>query len=155
MNDQKPVNPFIHDIKLGERPDPLAGLKKFMSDVHRVSKEHGWWQPDDHKSTLECLALVTAEVAEAMEEVRFDPPRPPIYQYPAQTGETRFGHPFIVPADSSWSTAGKPEGLSVELADVILRILDLAEHHELPLIEALLLKHAYNATRPYKHGKKL
>lgn len=53
----------------------------------------------------------------------------------------------------------KPEGPLSELADVIIRALDLGyeEHDEsgdIDLIDMIFLKLAYNATRPYKHGKK-
>lgn len=53
----------------------------------------------------------------------------------------------------------KPEGPLSELADVIIRALDLGyeehdEHGDIDLIDMIFLKLAYNATRPYKHGKK-
>ena len=44
-------------------------------------------------------------------------------------------------------------GVEEELADVIIRILDFAGHHQLRLGEALSAKITYNLTRPYKHGK--
>ena len=49
---------------------------------------------------------------------------------------------------------GKPEGLSAELADVVIRVMDLAESLGLDLEEAMIAKAAYNRTRPFKHGKK-
>lgn len=53
----------------------------------------------------------------------------------------------------------KPEGPLSELADVIIRALDLGyeehdEYGDIDLIDMIFLKLAYNATRPYKHGKK-
>lgn len=56
----------------------------------------------------------------------------------------------------------KPEGPLSELADVIIRALDLgyeehdesSRHGDIDLIDMIFLKLAYNATRPYKHGKK-
>ena len=41
----------------------------------------------------------------------------------------------------------------VELADIIIRVCDLAGKRSLPLGPALIDKLLYNATRPYKHGK--
>ena len=44
-------------------------------------------------------------------------------------------------------------GATVEFADVIIRILDTCHQRGWPLAEAIVAKHAYNQTRPYKHGK--
>jgi NTP pyrophosphatase (non-canonical NTP hydrolase) len=41
-----------------------------------------------------------------------------------------------------------------ELADVVIRCMDFAEEMNLKLSDAMEAKHAYNTTRPYKHGKK-
>jgi NTP pyrophosphatase (non-canonical NTP hydrolase) len=43
--------------------------------------------------------------------------------------------------------------LEIELADVLIRVFDLAGLMGLRLGQATLAKHAYNTTRPYKHGK--
>jgi NTP pyrophosphatase (non-canonical NTP hydrolase) len=45
------------------------------------------------------------------------------------------------------------DGLTAELADAVIRILDLAHHCNLPLADAIEAKHKYNKSRPYKHGK--
>lgn len=41
-----------------------------------------------------------------------------------------------------------------ELADCVIRIMDYAGRNRLHLAEAILAKHEYNLTRPYKHGGK-
>ena len=41
-----------------------------------------------------------------------------------------------------------------ELADAVIRIMDLAETHQLDVVGALVEKAEYNRTRPYKHGKR-
>jgi NTP pyrophosphatase (non-canonical NTP hydrolase) len=46
-------------------------------------------------------------------------------------------------------------GVEEELADLIIRALDFAGHHELRLGEAILAKMTFNLiNRPFKHGKK-
>lgn len=109
----------------------IFDLDKFMSEVHQVARDKGWWDAPV-KTDLECHMLMVAEIAEASEEVRRE----------AITGI--FYHK---------SDAYKPEGEVVELADCILRIFDYAKGKNLSLIEALLKKNQYNKTRPYKHGK--
>jgi NTP pyrophosphatase (non-canonical NTP hydrolase) len=50
---------------------------------------------------------------------------------------------------------GKPEGIPIELADVIIRICDTCGQYGIDLDRAIRLKMEYNKTRPYKHGKKI
>lgn len=48
----------------------------------------------------------------------------------------------------------KPCGIPIELADVVIRIMDLCEHYGIDLEDAMRLKHNYNKTRPIRHGGK-
>lgn len=49
----------------------------------------------------------------------------------------------------------KPEGIAVELADCIIRILDWAGKEGMDMESIINEKMAYNRTRPYRHGGKL
>jgi len=49
----------------------------------------------------------------------------------------------------------KPCGIPIELADTVIRIADLAGFLGIDLEKAIKRKLLYNATRPFKHGKKL
>jgi len=40
-----------------------------------------------------------------------------------------------------------------ELADTVIRILDLAEHLNINLETEIRIKHGFNKTRPIRHGK--
>jgi NTP pyrophosphatase (non-canonical NTP hydrolase) len=51
------------------------------------------------------------------------------------------------------SEGWKPEGVGIELADCVIRIMDLAEKMEIDLGRCILDKMSYNQGRPYKHGK--
>lgn len=57
-----------------------------------------------------------------------------------------------------WALCDKPEtGLSCtaeELADIIIRALDVSRRLDIDIVDAINAKHEYNKTRPYKHGKK-
>ena len=61
--------------------------------------------------------------------------------------EDRAGKPLIYMQD------GKPEGKAVEMADCIIRILDWMGKENIDAEDVIATKHAYNETRPYKHGK--
>lgn len=49
---------------------------------------------------------------------------------------------------------GKPEGLESELADIIIRTLDLAEALGMDMGTTMAVKMAYNEGRPHKHGNR-
>lgn len=78
------------------------------------------------------LALIHSEVSEALEDVRAD----------------NF-------APSTNSQTGKPEGLPSELADIVIRVLDLADILGIDMTRALEEKHSYNLGRAHRHGGKL
>jgi len=44
--------------------------------------------------------------------------------------------------------------VGVELADVMIRLLDFCVEFKIPIVEIIDRKLIYNETRPYKHGKK-
>lgn len=46
------------------------------------------------------------------------------------------------------------DSATVELADLILRIMDFATHEQLPLAMAIVDKNRFNKTRDYRHGGK-
>ena len=64
--------------------------------------------------------------------------------------EFRAGHEAT---EKYYREDGKPEGVPAELADVVIRCMDMAEFYGIDLEEAIKEKHQFNKTRPYKHGK--
>lgn len=48
---------------------------------------------------------------------------------------------------------GNNTHIAEELADAVIRIMDLAESRNINLYAAMLFKHEKNLERPYKHGK--
>lgn len=101
---------------------------RFQKAVHKLAKEKGFYE--EPRRPLESLMLIVSEVAEAAEELRVG--SKPIYR-----------------------VGPKYEGTAVELADTVIRIMDLAEYEGWGVVDAMVLKHEFNKTRPYKHGKKV
>lgn len=105
-------------------------IKEFAKSVHENAVEHGWWE--EERAFPEIVALIHSEVSEALEEYRSGHGEDEVY----------FGE------------KGKPEGIPVELADAVIRILDWCEHKGIDLEAVLERKNEFNRGRPYKHGKK-
>ena len=93
--------------------------------VHANAVAHGWWEEPREDGTL--IALIMSEAAEALEALR------------KGNGPDEHCPQF--------------SGAEVELADVVIRIMDMAEARGWNVAGAIVAKHEFNKTRPYKHGK--
>lgn len=122
-------------------------ISDLMHAANATATEKGWWEKD--KPFSESIALMHSELSEALEEWR---------KYGLQADRLLYamhdyGH---LGCDFGPATeTNKPEGIAAELADVLIRIFDVSAQHNIPLIEALKVKMAFNKTRPHRHGGKL
>jgi len=105
------------------------------ADIHQNAVNHGWW--DRPRNVGGLLALVHSELSEALEEYRDD--LPTLWH---RCDVTEEGEAFVCDGEHSPCKQGfvtgkgskaafcvyknpKPEGISVELADAAIRILDM------------------------------
>jgi NTP pyrophosphatase (non-canonical NTP hydrolase) len=102
-----------------------AMLVALGSEIHTNSYRHGFW--DTPRNDGECIALMHSELSECLESLRHGNPE----------SEHIPGY----------------NGVEEELADVVIRVMDYAYGKGHRLAEAILAKMAFNAGRPYKHGK--
>ena len=110
-------------------------FSEIQKKVANTAKEHGFWDVDIDSNPASIdrkLMLIVGEITEAHEEWR----KGNLTTY-YQTTES----------------GNKPEGFFPELADAVIRIMDLAEQLGVDLQPIILEKDAYNERRPYKHGK--
>jgi NTP pyrophosphatase (non-canonical NTP hydrolase) len=97
------------------------------------------------------LALITTEVAEAIEEIRHGRGYDETYYVPKDEAEASNLRDGLTGAEAGM----KPEGVPSELADIVIRALDFADEFDIDLAAIIDEKLAYNATRPFKHGKEM
>ena len=99
---------------------------QWQKAVHAYAEEKGWHDLDPPRTFSDLIATAHTELSEAFE------------------------------AHREWvSKKGQPEGIPVEFADVVLRILDTCECHGIDLQAVMERKHAFNLQRPYRHGGKV
>lgn len=129
-------------------------ISEIQAAVHECARKHGWWdvwdkegKPARGRDPLSLLMLVVTELAEAAEEFRA-PNSDVRALYYVENGEKHLCIAADFPADK------KPEGFGVELADAMIRIMDMAGANGIPLEDFILLKMRYNETRAYRHGGK-
>ena len=105
---------------------------------HKTAIEHGFWEHIEAEKHLlpsnkfhgvpEKLALIHSEVSEALEAVRHgNPPDDKVPEF---------------------------SGLEAELADVVIRIMDLEQKLGLNVGAAIVAKNRMNVTREHMHGGK-
>ena len=97
-------------------------------EVYQTSLEKGWRREDEQRNKGEMIALVHSELSEALEALRYgNPPDDKIPEF---------------------------SGAAAELADVIIRVMDISVDGGYRVGEAVEAKMAFNKTRPFKHGGK-
>lgn len=107
-------------------------LKDIVTKCHKDAIDLGWYDKDKTKSDIETLMMAVTELSEVVEELR----KPEAREY------------YIGDND-------KPEGYGVEIADAIIRLLDLCAFKGIDIEKLILEKLEYNLTRGYRHGNKL
>ena len=112
----------------------ITDLREIQRTIWSTAEEHGWHGEDDTVPVK--LVMIHSEVSEALEEYRN-----------AEEGDD-------LAAVYYTASSKKPEGFGVELADIVIRVLDLAEMVGADLTDLILAKMEYNESRPYRHGGK-
>jgi hypothetical protein len=127
----------------------IMDMFKLQNDVWKIAEEKGWHEGEE-LSFGEFIALCHSELSEALE----------IYRNKGASA-IPVVKPFEWMEHASWGAVtmkvvtSAPVGIPIELADVIMRILDYCETHGIPMYQAIEMKMNYNKTREHRHGGKV
>lgn len=123
--------------------DATKSIQDYVSEVGEYAASHGW---DDATRTFgDWIALFHSELSEALEEYRDDRALDEIY-FSDSNGVTNLHY--------IKGQFEKPEGIPIELADCVIRIMHFCSLYNIDLEDAIATKMGYNQKRPYRHGNK-
>lgn len=128
-------------------------LNEWRDEVHKNAVEHGWW--DKPRTFGDIIALCHSELSEALEEYRKGSVPSEVYYGECCNHECQLSVEECYHLQkNNLCKHVKPEGIPIELADCIIRILDYCGYAGIDIEEAIRIKHEFNKTRPYRHGNK-
>ena len=115
----------------------IFNLNLLAEKINSTAHKLGWYD-NGERNFGEVIALMHSELSEALEEWR--------------NGN---GLDVVYFEEVEGSRLRKPEGVPVELADCLIRILDTMHEIGVDIEYVVGQKMAYNNNRPYRHGGKL
>lgn len=120
------LNPLITET--GKFPI-RTGMLRLQHWITAWAIQKGWLVPGQPRELLHQLMLVVSELSEACEAHR--------------EGNPKCDRPNM----------GEFSHVEEELADAVIRILQIAGEHNFRVVDAIIAKMEFNETRPVKHGK--
>ena len=116
-----------YQINLTIQRQFVHAFNMLAAALHADNIARGFWPADEERNNGELIALMHSELSEALEALRHgNPPSDHIAEF---------------------------SGVEEELADCIIRIMDMSAARGYRVAEAIIAKVEFNRSRPYKHGK--
>lgn len=118
-------------------------IQELSKAIHKNAQEKGFWE--EPVNIAEKLMLVVSELSEALEA-----DRKKVYCRTSMLAVNGWV------SDEDFCESFKKhvkDTFEDEIADAIIRLLDLCQKLNIPIEAHIEAKMRYNSTRPYKHGK--
>jgi NTP pyrophosphatase (non-canonical NTP hydrolase) len=166
------TDPRITTHHSQRRTGSMPDIPQWQKTISQWAHEKGWRGPtaQTQRTTGDDIALIVSEASEALEAFRDSgDPLDLWYTYTVEVDGVKFKdmknlHLMVLLdcdseeeldyAKSELKLVGKPEGVGPELADLMIRVLDYAEHVGLDMAHEIEQKMAHNQTRELYHGGK-
>ena len=132
---------------VGHELQVINFLPDIAKQIHLNSKQHGFWDGEAANIPTK-LMLIVSEISEAMEAHRKN-------NFALGNGHIQGVLGWVSDKDFiEHFERTEKDTFQDELADAVIRILDLAEYYGIDLQAHIKAKHRYNTTREFMHGKK-
>ncbi len=120
-------------------------INKLSKEIHENAKSKGFYEGE--KNTAELLCLIHSEVSEALEADRIDKyvKKGDVASILNERSKSLFKAVFRQNFKDTFED---------ELADVVIRVMDLCAYKGIDLESHIKAKMRFNSERGFKHGKK-
>lgn len=139
--------------------EPLP-LQRIAKRINEIARDHGFYADNEGNEVKrnfgEVIALMHSELSEALEEHRSGNPLVYFAHDHDREGEgiDWVSGPEGFPCENCLP---KPEGAAIEMIDCVIRVLDtlyeMLKGTDMTIDDVIQIKMAFNANRPYKHGR--
>ena len=126
-------------------------INKLAQEIHEGNKARGFYEGE--KNIGEMLCLVHSEISEALEADR----KGKYFKQSPNINDFSSDNEFNDVGERYWKIefeSSIKDTFEDEIADAIIRLLDLAAFKGIDIESHIKAKMRYNSLRPYKHGKK-
>jgi len=127
------------------RQDAFEVFGHMAAEVEALNRSKGWY--DEERSVGDFVALLHSEVSEILEAYRD-------HKFADATVPFTNSAELNSMLEERGHKPAKPEGVGAEMADVLIRLLDMAKRWNVDLVAEYERKMKYNWTRPYRHGNR-
>lgn len=124
-------------------------INEIAKEIHQNNVEKGFWDDKETKNVGEVLMLCVSELSEALEAHRNGKRA----NLEAFNRDIVFASLDDEQAMVESFKKNVKDSFEDEIADTMIRLMDISQGFDFDLEKHIQLKLAYNKTRPYKHNK--